>query len=363
MITYPNEEMIMKKITQVLLVLNLILFNAMPSSAIRFHPSLTDQDVWDLGQKYPSVGTVCERLTDSYDGNIIDVPVHSTGTLISLPNMDELNGSLILVANHAFNNWGPQSDNFTFTLNGEKRRIVNYISAPSEELIETYYCFFSYSSILQRDCGFAVLEAPITDIKPAPLCLDNFFNLPSENILTTVGFGNAGRLDSSYCFHDVERRAMQVLVSEFDVATIENGIEAKQGEIPLRLEHMYRWDFSISPTPLVRGSIENCDSGGPVFWGETVIGVAKGSGFANGLEPKNNYIFDKAQIEILKTNDKLPNDLCLTANPSFWNSTSYLIESLGGASDWITEILPKQLLQTHKPNPNSGSPEHYKQEI
>jgi hypothetical protein len=316
-------------------------FNSFSCSAIRFHPSITDEDLCRLGKQYPSVGLIQEKTEylDKDYGNI-KFTVDSTATLITLPNLEKADGSLVLVSNHALKNWNSKSDNFIFTLNGQESKVINYIPAPQEELSESFLCL-QWSTTLQRDFGFALLETPIKDVTPSPILLDNFLTLDPNETLATVGYGNAGRLDSGYHFVDSTRRAMQTYISEYSVASAE-GLSASLNSNPLRLEHFYNWDFRTLPDYIVRGSVENVDSGGPVFMKNSVIGVTKGSGYQYTDSKEklgSTCTFDKEIIKRLKTNEPLlleKNSL----TPPISNSTSLIIESLGGASDWISNVLP-----------------------
>lgn len=316
-------------------------FSSPSCFAIRFHPSITDEDLCELGKKYSSVGLIQEELEFLHeDGTNIKYSCDSTATLITLPNAKEADGSLVLVSNHALKNWNSESDNFIFTLNGQKSKIIDYIPAPLEELSKTFLCW-EWSTTLERDFGFALLETPIKDVIPSPIRLNNFLNLGPNEVLTTVGYGNAGRLDVGYHFTDSRRRAMQTYLSEYSVAS-EEGLSASLVGIPLRLEHFYNWDLGALPESIVRGSAENSDSGGPVFMGDYVIGVSKSSGYL--LTDSNERIpskptFNEQIIANLKTNTPWPSDEPNPLTPTT-NATSQIIESLGGASHWISNDLP-----------------------
>jgi hypothetical protein len=325
-----------------LFLLIIILFNPSWCFAVRFHPSVSDKDVCELGKKYPSVGMIKEKreiVSTKYPGEILKYDITSTGTLVTVPGLEKHNGSLVLVSGHAFERWKPGSTNFRFIVNGQESKIIDYLSAPEEELSETFLCCWKWRSIpFPRDFGFAFLETSINEINSSPLLFGNFADLNPNDVLTTVGYGDAGRLDSPFCFNDDVRRAMQTYVAECKTFFID-GVSASVDKTPLRLEHFYNWNLESSQNKIIRGSIENSDSGAPVFLGNNVIAIVKSSGMkSNDKGAVLEYTVNKSEIEELKIGNC---DVFIDLSTLPFNSISLTMDYLGGASSWISDILPK----------------------
>lgn len=331
----------MKYIAYTALILTLILS---PCWAVRFHPENDDATLLDLAKQYQGIGMVHEQLITDYEGEKLAYSVKSTATLVTLPKWKQFDGKLLLVSHHAFQDWQPNSDNYTFHHGCNVAKVIQYVPAPEITLSKSFWYLWTRSVPLQCDYGFALLDQKFDDTQLSPLDLSHFEQIPENTILTSIGCGDAGRLDSPYYFHDNQPRGMQAYASEYRVSSAKHGIQTIHNGEPLRLEYWYHWDREHKMRErIIRGSCENQDSGGPVFRNGQIIGLMKGSIIQFNMPDHSSQFFtsDPKAIEYLKSNQKLTDDL---QSDHHANSLGQVIECLAGNRDWILHKLP-QLLQ------------------
>lgn len=339
-------------------------FASFESFAVRFNPHHTDNDTITLAQSYKTVGLVEEHkkefieATDDLPAYTLSYTFDSTATLITLPGLEEYNGRLVIGTGHGLTNWDDNSltNNFTFTLNNQTTNIINVIF-PSEIVLKKGFACFSQYHPFQMDICFMILETAIDGVEPSPLYLEAFKDLPSHETFTTVGFGYAGRMDVGVAFSDRNKRAMQTKVSEHKPAILENNITAIYQKNPLRLQHSYP-ALTEPKSDLIRGSIANIDSGGPVFINindvSYVVGILKGSIIQTHIHqaiPNLKTTREPNAIQKLKENTPwvCSQDLNLELNTDnlglnyVTTDNGFILEYLGGIKNWITRTLPVML--------------------
>lgn len=305
-------------------------------SAVRFHPHNTDADSCEIAKAYPAVGIVQQHV---YNEDL-SYTVKSTGTLFTLDGLQEFEGRLALVSHHAFNEWKDGSCHFTFTVGDTSVNVLKYFPGPQIKLIHSFWFFWKRSHMFQSDYGIALLDHKIQNIQIPSLDLTSFHQIKGDEIITSIGCGDAGRLDSPYYFNDSVPRGMQTYAKEYQSSKTNDSIIMSHKGQPLRLENWYHWDFhSNIKEPIIRGSSENSDSGGPVFRNGRIMGVIKGSiqDVTKNPSVTQFYINDQDSIKSLKSNSPLGENLMCDTD---YNSLGGVIEYLGGSKDWFQSDLP-----------------------
>jgi hypothetical protein len=335
-----------------LLLLTLLsLFFHFNAFAIRHSPQTTDQDLIELGKRFPTVGIVHHYKVDQKDDFEFDLP--STGTLIKLPDRPDLDGKVVLVATHGLAGWNERKK-ATFELkNGdsiEKVNVIDFSPAPSiisEDwlgclgIMDWMPCLLTKE--IKRDFGFAILERPIKGVEPSPIFLDSMNILKSDKELTQVGYGLAGPMDVGVAFSDSQRRAFQSKSNEYEpFVTLEDQLIRVSTHCPMGKYEKH--------DNLVRGAGENMDSGGPAFVSHNgiphVLMIYKASIMTGQLDhmslPEAHSFMPqhKETIEMLNGNKNLVPEK-LNPQPNNNYSATHqgsILEYLPSSSGWVHEF-------------------------